>query len=304
MTRKKSIGLALGSGAARGWSHIGLLQVLDEAGIRPDIICGTSMGALVGAAYASGRLAAIGEWAMAADWRTVASLVDINLMEGGLVEGARIVDWMGTLDLPANIEDTALPFAAVATDLTTGREVWLRSGALARALRASISMPGVFSPVLLDGQWLVDGGLVNPVPVSLCRAMGADVIIAVELNENVLGRSLVEDPLEERPASPQGETANNMMDLLATLPRSLQMQASRFNLFRSRSPGYFDVLANALYIMQDHITRSRLAGEPPHVLISPRVAELGLMDFHSAAAAIEAGRQAAQLALPVIEAKL
>ncbi|RDE10413.1 patatin-like phospholipase RssA [Pelagibacterium lacus] len=303
MATKKSVGLVLGSGAARGWSHIGLLEVLDEAGIKPDIICGTSMGALVGAAYASGRLAEIKDWAMAADWRTVASLVDVNLMEGGLVAGSRIVNWMGTLSLAANIEDTAIPFAAVATDLTTGREVWLRSGALAPALRASISLPGIFSPVLLDGQWLVDGALVNPVPVSLCRAMGADTIIAVDMNEDVLGRSLVEE-LPERPISTEEQTAGNMMDLLASLPRSLQRQASNFNLFKSRTPGYFDVLSNALNIMQDHITRSRLAGEPPHVLVSPRVAEIGLMDFHCAATAIAAGRQAAELALPVIEAKL
>jgi NTE family protein len=299
--KKKRIGLALGSGAARGWAHIGLLEVLDEAGIKPDVICGTSMGALIGAAYACGRLAAVKGWALAADWRTVAGMVDINLSAGGLVEGARIMAWVDTLEFVADIEQTPIPFGAVATDLTTGREVWLRSGPLATALRASISMPGVFSPVLVEGQWLVDGGLVNPVPVSLCRAMDADVIIAVNLHEDVLGRPLVEEPA----APPEDRQAgNNMMDLLASLPRSLRLQASNFNLFRSQAPGYFDVLANALNIMQDHITRSRLAGEPPHVLISPRVAAMGLMEFHSAAAAIEAGRLAAELALPVIEAKL
>jgi len=195
MAKARRVGLALGSGAARGWSHIGLLEVLDEAGIKADVIGGTSMGALVGAAYASGRLAALKEWALAADWRTVTAMVDINLTAGGLVEGARIVRWLEALELVADIEETAIPFGAVATDLTTGREVWLRSGATATALRASIGMPGIFSPVLVGDQWLVDGGLVNPIPVSLCRAMGADIIIAVNLNEDVLSRPLVEEPL-------------------------------------------------------------------------------------------------------------
>jgi len=301
MVKGKRIGLALSSGAARGWSQIGLLEVLDEAGFKPDVICGTSMGAIVGAASACGRLAALKEWALAVDWRTVTGMVDINLSHGGLVEGGHVVDWLGSLDLVANVEDTPVPFGAVATDITTGGEVWLRSGPMGSTLRASISMPGIFSPVQVDGQWLVDGGLVNPIPVSLCRAMGADIIIAVNLNEDLLGRHPAGMPHEPPALVPP--PLKNMIDLLGSLPWALNRQMTGINLFGGETPGYFEVLTNAIYIMQDHITRSRLAGEPPHVLLSPRVADLGLMDFHHAAAFIEAGRSAAELALPLIESK-
>lgn len=301
--RKPKIGLALGSGAARGWAHVGVIEVLVEAGIEIDIICGTSMGALVGGVHASGQLPALRDWALKADRRVVASLVDLGLLAGGLVDGVKIVDWLGGLRIAPRIEDLPLPFAAVATDLSSGREVWLREGALDRAIRASISMPGIFSPVEIDGEWLVDGGLVNPVPVSVCRAMGADLIIAVNLNEDLLGRRLV--PEVVAPAAPAPKPTN-WLDMVKTVPAALKTQMAGFRLFgqAGAAPGYFDVLANSLDIMQDHITRSRLAGEPPHVLILPRVVDIGTMDFHRAAEAIAEGRAAAERALPVIEAKL
>ncbi len=304
--RKPTIGLALGSGAARGWAHVGVLDALVEAGIKPEIIAGTSMGALVGGAYASGRHDALRDWAMALDRRIVASLVDVGFLAGGLVDGVRIVDWLNNpIKIAARIEDLKMPFAAVATDLSSGREVWLRQGKLDRAIRASISMPGIFSPVEIDDEWLVDGGLVNPIPVSLCRAMGADFIIAVNLNEDLLGRRVIpEVAVMPDPVEPQ--KAVNWLDMVKTMPASMAAQMSSFKLFGNAgtAPGYFDVLGNALNIMQDHITRSRLAGEPPHALILPRVVDIGLMDFHRATEAIEEGRAATERVLPVIEAKL
>jgi len=301
--RKPKIGLALGSGAARGWAHVGVLEALVEAGIRPDIVCGTSMGALVGGIYASGRLEALRDWAMSADRRVVASLIDVGFLSGGLVDGVRIVDWLGGLAIARAIEELPLPFAAVATDLASGREIWLREGPLDRAIRASISLPGIFSPVEWNGDWLVDGGLVNPVPVSVCRALGADFIIAVNLNEDLLGRRLV--PETPPPAVPP-HRAENWVEMVKTMPAALAAQMANFRLFGNGSPtpGYFDVLANALNIMQDHITRSRLAGEPPHVLVLPRVVEIGIMDFHRAGEAIAEGRAAVERVLPIIEAKL
>lgn len=211
---KPKIGLALGGGAARGWSHIGVIEALTQAGIKPDIVCGTSMGALVGGVYASGRLAALHDWALKADRRIVTSLVDVAFMAGGLIDGVRIVEWLGKLEIAKAIEDLKIPYGAVATDVTTGREMWLRSGALDRAIRASIAMPGIFSPIQIDDVWMVDGGLVNPVPVSLCRAMGADFVIAVNVNEDLLGRRLVPEPSPEvdlpKPA--------NLMELLKAAP--------------------------------------------------------------------------------------
>lgn len=303
---KPVIALALGSGGARGWAHIGVIEVLTEARIKPDIICGTSMGALVGAVHASGQLEALRDWAVGADWRVVASMVDVGMRAGGLVDGVRIVNWLAGLGLAETIEDLPLPFGAVATDISTGREIWLRSGKLTQAVRASIGMPGVFSPVSLDGRWLSDGGLVNPVPVSLARAMGADFIIAVNLNEDVLGRRLVHEAVDaaavaDVPAKPSG-----FIGMVRAIPASVQASMANLRLFGSApgTPAYFDVLANAIDIMQDHITRSRLAGEPPHVMVLPRVVDLEVMDFHRAKEAIAEGRAAAERVIPIIEAKL
>jgi len=299
---KTSIALALGSGAARGWAHIGVIDGLAEAGIVPDIICGTSMGALVGAVHASGRLEALRDWALGADWRAIAAMVDVNVLAGGLVDGANIVHWLTGLGLPETIADLPLPFAAVATDITSGREIWLRSGPLAAAVRASIGMPGLFSPTNIDGHWLADGGLVNPVPVSLCRAMGADYIIAVNLNDELSGRPLVSEAEPPHAAPPRPDS---LLGLIRSIPASVQAQMSSLRFFgASHTPGYFDVLANSIDIMQNHITRSRLAGEPPHAMILPAVSGIGLLEFHRAAEAIAAGRAAVERSLPAIEARL
>ena len=155
---KTRIALALGSGAARGWAHIGVIDVLAEAGIVPDIICGTSMGALVGAVHAGGQLDGLRDWAVGADWRSVASMVDINLLAGGLVDGMHIVKWLSGLGLPELIEDLKIPFAAVATDISSGREIWLKSGPLASAVRASIGM-STRSRFHCAGRWTLTSSL-------------------------------------------------------------------------------------------------------------------------------------------------
>jgi NTE family protein len=298
------VGLALGSGGARGWAHIGVIDALAEAGVVPDVVCGTSMGALVGAVYAAGRLDTLRDWASRLDRRVVASLVDINVLSGGLVDGTRIVEWLSTLGLPDTIEALPVPFGAVATDLTNGREVWLQSGPLARSIRASISIPGVFSPVDLDHRWLVDGGLVNPVPVSLCRAMGADFTIAVNLNEGILGRRLTRH--EEEPAETAEPPKNGgFLEMVTSMPEAARLMARNVHFFGSgATPGYFDVLSNALNIMQDQIARSRMAGEPPHATVTPLVIDIDILDFHRSTEAIKAGRTATQAAIPAIKAKL
>ena len=182
------IGLALGSGSARGWSHIGIIDALAEAGIEPDIVCGCSIGALVGAAYVAGELPALRDFAQSLTWREMARMLDVRLSGGGLIGGQEIVAFLRKLKISAPIASYGKPFAAVATDLQTGREIWLREGPIEEAVRASISMPGILSPARHAGRWLVDGGLVNPVPVSVCRALGADVVIAVNLNGDLVGR--------------------------------------------------------------------------------------------------------------------
>ncbi len=298
------IGLALGSGAARGWAHIGIIDSLIAAGIEPEIICGTSIGALVGAAFVAGRLKELRRWAETASWREIIGLIDIRLSGGGLIEGKQVIEFLRRLGIEAPIESYAKRYVAVATNLSSGREVWLQSGPSYEAVRASIALPGLFSPVRIDGNWLLDGGLVNPVPVSVCRALGADVIIAVNLNGDLLGRRF-----ESKPNTPadvtKGLASNELLGrMLNQFPAAAREPAMQFVLRLlpqgPSSPGYFDVLANSINIMQDHITRTRLAGEPPHVLLSPRLRDIGLMEFNRAKEAIAEGRACVEYALPLL----
>ncbi len=301
--KRPRLGLALGSGSARGWSHIGVIEALTAAGIEPDIVCGTSIGALVGAAYLAGRLDALRQWAEATTWRKFIGMMDVGLSGGGLIDGKEVVKFLRGIGVTGAIEDLARPYAAVATDLASGREVWFQSGPVLDAVRASIAIPGILSPVRHKGQWLLDGGLVNPVPVSLCRALGADVIIAVNLNGDQLGRwKKQEKPVAAAPA-PERASPESFTRMLAQLPAALGDQLTQIAprlLAQGGAPGYFDVLTGAIDIMQDQITRSRLAGEPPHVMLMPRLRGVGLMDYHRGSEAIAAGRAAVADALPAI----
>ncbi|WP_310633558.1 patatin-like phospholipase family protein [Paraburkholderia sp.] len=188
--RARRVGLVLGGGAARGWAHIGAIRALEEAGIKPDVVCGTSIGALVGAVYANGDLDWLEDWVGKLTWQTVVRLLDLRF-SGGLLGGRKVIDLFAKQFNGRAIDDLKMPFAAVATELDTGREVWLREGGVVDAVRASIAIPGIFTPIWHDGVWLVDGGLSNPVPVSAARAMRADTVIAIDLNHDILnGRDL------------------------------------------------------------------------------------------------------------------
>jgi NTE family protein len=295
------IGLALGSGSARGWSHIGVIEALHKSGIEPDIVCGASIGSLVGAAYVSNQLAALKQFAETLTWPKIVSLLDVRMSGGGLISGKQIVELLRKLKIDSAIEQCAKPYAAIATDLDSGREIWLREGPIETAVRASIALPGIFSPVLHGDHWLVDGGLVNPVPVSACRALGADIVIAVDLNGDIV------EPFERRSARALGKTPippEFLQRLINQIPSGFREQAAAIapKLLRAAptSPGYFDVLANSINIMQDQITRSRLAGEPPHVMLMPRLRDIGLMEFHRAPEAIAEGHACVEQALPAL----
>jgi len=304
MARHPCIGIALGSGSARGWAHIGVLETLSAAGIEPEIVCGSSIGALVGAAYVAGRLRELTLWAEAVTWREIVGLLDVRLAGGGLIDGKLIVEFLRGLKIGGPIESYDKRFAAVATDLASGREVWLQTGPIEEAVRASISLPGILRPAQIDDRWLVDGGLVNPVPVSVCRALGAEVIIAVNLNGDVVGRRF--EDIVGLAGKESGDRAREEIigRLLAQIPAGIREQVKRVapKLLRptASTPGYFDVLANSINIMQDQITRTRLAGEPPHVLLVPRLQRLGLLQFNRAKEAIAEGRAAAEQALPAL----
>jgi NTE family protein len=289
------VGLALGSGSARGWAHLGVIRGLQETGVQLDLVCGTSIGALVGAAFAAGELDRFEDWVERLRLAEVMSFLDPTLA-GGLLKGERLMDYFRRNFMDRPIESLALPFGAVATALRTGAEIWLRAGSTVDAVRASIALPVLFTPVARDGALLVDGGLVNPVPVSLARAMGAEVVIAVDLNSDLLGRHL-EPAGRAPPAAEPPPSTGEISELL----RKLQARIGALMPEREDAPpqpSLFDVLASSINVMQVRISRSRMAGDPPDVVIAPRVAHLALLDFHRGAEAIEAGRRAVELALP------
>jgi NTE family protein len=292
------IGLALGSGVARGWAHIGILRAFQRAGIAIDVLCGTSMGALVGGVFLGERLDELEEWARALNKFRLTRLFDFQFGHGGLIAGRRIVEMFHPELRERLIESLPVRFACVATELGTGHEVWLQKGSLIDAMRASYALPGIFSPVLVDGRWLLDGALVNPIPVSVCRALGARLVVAVNLNTGAFGEGVAtgpEDPATETEPLEGGGNGNGSPG--STFLRQLFSRANS-------EPSLLTVMESALNIMQDRLTRSRLAGEPPDVTIAPRVAQIGLLQFDRAAEAIAAGERATEEALPAIEEAL
>ena len=305
--RPPRIGLALGSGSARGWAHIGVLRTLMEAGIRPDVVCGASVGAIVGAAYATDQLDRFEDWVRGMDRRAVVSFMDFNL-SGGMLKGEKLVRFLRRHfdDRPIEALDTC--FGAVATALQTGDEVWLRRGPVTEAVRASFALPGLFTPVWHRGRLLVDGGLVNPVPVSLARALGAEVVIAVDLNSDMLGKYLRSAPIEAE-APPRSAWLQSLQQSLgAWWPRggAAEGEAEAPPAVDQRLPplpSLLDVVASSIHVMQVRITRSRMAGDPPEAVIAPRLGHLGVLDFHRADEAIAAGRAAAEEVLPLLRAR-
>lgn len=290
---KPRVGLALGSGAARGWAHIGVIRALAQHDIRPDIVCGTSIGALVGAALASKDLERLERWVRSLTWQKVIGYFDFS-MSGGLIKGERLFSFFREHAPDLDFAKLSLRFGAVATELASGRETWLQEGSVFDAVRASISLPGLFTPVDYEGKLLVDGGLVNPVPVSMCRALGADVVIAVDLNTDLLAVA------HERRTAPPVISDNPDTDEASLFERMQARLASALALENRDhdTPSMIDVVTASINIMQIRITRSRLAGEPADSLITPRLAHFALLDFHRAAEAIEEGERATQRVIP------
>jgi NTE family protein len=311
---RPSIGLVLGSGAARGWAHIGVIHELADIGIRPDMVVGSSVGAVVGGAYASGNLEDFEEWISGLRRVDIIRLLDAKMTGGGFLQGNALMKAIEKRVGNPNIEDLDIPYACVATELSTGREVWLREGSLLDACRASIALPGMFAPSRYKpDRLMVDGGLVNPVPVSVARAMGAEMVIAVNLNGDLIGRHFfvhsdetdTSDEESERELSAIEEqdsvVANWAARMKAGFGVRLDSYISSLRLKESPDPGLFDVIAGAVDIMQDRITRSRMAGEPPDVHITPRLSHIGLMDFDRSRESIEEGRAATRRRMPELE---
>ena len=295
---RPTIGLALGGGAARGFAHIGVMRTLEAHGIVPDVIVGTSIGAVVGGCYAGRQLDSLEQWARSLNVRSVLSYLDISLSGSGLIRGGHLAKQLETALTDSRVEDLPIRFAAIATEFNTGHEIWLTRGRLAEALRASYALPGIFPPVLIGGRWLVDGALVNPVPVSAARAFGARLVIAVNLNSDLFGRGTI--------ISDHGSDASDDAAQEAAKPNGLrglfggERSLRRQFLGRRGRPGIPTVMVEAFNVMQDRITRARLAGDPPDVLISPRLGPVGWFDFHRAAQAIAIGSEATEKAIEAV----
>lgn len=293
--RPVQVGIALGSGSARGWAHIGILRTLAERGIRPDVVAGASIGSLVGAAYASGQLDVLESWALGLSRVDVWKLLDTTIRRGGMMSGNRLMRAVREQIADRAIQDLPVPFAAVATELDTGVEVWLREGSMLDAVRASSGIPGMFTPTWYQDRWLIDGGVVNPVPVSTCRALGADYVIAINLNKHLqafTGRRRYPPPPDEPEEVHEEESDEEGRAGLERLTGLVHDLVDSFKAVRGSEPGLFDVVGASIAIMQDRITRSRMVGDPPDVVIEPDIADLELMDFHRAGEAIALGRDA------------
>ncbi|MCW8873906.1 MAG: patatin-like phospholipase family protein [Xanthomonadales bacterium] len=302
--KKPTIALVLGGGAARGWAHIGVIHELAKMGVKPDMVIGTSVGSIVGGAYASGNLEQFEEWISGLGRVDIIRLLDAKMTGGGFLQGNSLMAAIKKRIGDPRIEDLDIPFACVATELGTGREIWLREGSLLDACRASIALPGMFAPSRMkEDKLLLDGGLVNPVPVSLARAMGGDVVIAVNLNGDLIGRHFfihsgdeISDEECDRALAEIEEKDTVIAKWAAKMKTGfgvrLDSYISSLRKKESPDPGLFDVIAGSIDIMQDRITRSRMAGEPPDIHITPLLSHVGLMEFDRAKESIREGREA------------
>ena len=303
MSSAPRIGLALGSGLARGFAHIGVVRALKRHGIVPTILSGTSMGALIGGAYLAGKLDNVEEWAYSLNRSKVMSYLDFSRGiisgGGGMIGGEKLVKLMLDNFGEVRVEDLADPYVAISTDLVTGHEVWMRKGRLVDVMRASFSVPGIFPPVSVNGRWLIDGALTNPVPVSACTAIGARMTIAVNVNGDIIGK--VKHPGDKIPTVAGFDLLN-----AEGSPQVEEVKKSGLlnRIFRRETdhPSVFGVMVSSLNIVQDRLSRSRLAGDPPDVLIVPRIGHIGLLEFDRAEELIAEGEAAVERAVPDIKA--
>ena len=293
-----TIGLALGSGSSRGWAHIGIISELAKLGIEPDIVCGTSVGAMVGAAYAKGNLEKLEVWACSVTKLDVARFLNINTSMTGFVHTERFHAYLNENIASDDdiIEDLPKTYAAVSTDLESGREVWLTQGSIIQAVWSSMALPGLFPAIRNDHRWLIDGGLVNPVPVSVCRALGADIVIAVNLNGDIVGKHL-EKPIPEKNSN------NRITEKISELVKEYTNLSffDEDNEDKERPPSLLNAIAASVNITQDRITRSRMAGDPPEILFSPKLSDIGLLELYRAEEAIMEGRRCVQRKIPELK---
>ncbi|MGH1378368.1 MAG: patatin-like phospholipase family protein [Alphaproteobacteria bacterium] len=300
---QSGLGLALGGGMARGFAHIGVLRALNRHDIYPTIIAGTSIGAVVGGCYLAGKLDDLEEWGRSLNRFKILSYLDFRVRSAGLVGGKRLRDTLQQHFDGMVIEDLPHSYVAIATDLLTGHEVWLRRGDIMDAMTASFALPGIFPPVNMDERNLVDGALVNPCPISPCQAMGARMTIAIDLNTDLIGKAAKPGDGYQTVA---GFDIFDNKDVPPEEQKKFKSSSLSRRLFRreNNDPSLFGVMVSGLGILQDRLTRSRLAGEPPDIHIKPPVGHIGLLEFEKCQELIELGEEAAEKAIPEIKAAM
>lgn len=331
-TMTKKIGLALGSGGARGWAHIGAIRALEEAGIKINYIAGTSIGAFVGGIYAVNQLDDLEAFVTEIDWKTIISLLDVEFPTRGLLDGDKIYDLIDSFVIDCNLEETSIPFHCVATDLLTQKAIVLKTGSMVDAVRASISIPGVFTPFKREESYLVDGGVINPVPVDVVKAMGSDIVLAINLNfpyflppveteeakqvnqETDLENKEILSEIKRSQASDQEtqgtriELLNNLKSRYAAVQETLAEKVNNWlpdqNEDEARTPNIFDVIGSAINIMEQQVTQINLQVHQPDILLQPRLSQYGIFDFHQADALMKEGYRCVKEALPEIEDQL
>ncbi len=292
MYKHKKIGLVLGSGSARGWAHIGAIEAIEEAGIPIHCVAGTSIGAFVGAVYATGDLASLKEFALQMDWKKVISYFDVVFPKSGFMDGKKVHELFSIHTDAKTFDDFKIPVKMIATELKTGKKVVIDSGNIIEGIRASMSVPGIFTPVKQEGKWLVDGGLVDPIPVSAVRNMGADFVIAVDLNSDLISHDYKPTKRSSKEKMPSKKRNELMMRISAQYNSAGKAVKSHFNRWfasPAKSPNIIDVMGTSLGIMQEQISRINLAIDPPDILIQPRLGNLKMFDFDQAERSIYEG---------------
>lgn len=300
MSRK--IGLALGSGASRGWAHIGVIEALEEAGIHPDFMAGTSIGAYVGAVCAADGLQRIKDFALDMDWKKVIAYVDLVFPRSGFLDGRKVTDMLPELMQVEAFEELKIPFAVVATDMKNGEEVVFKSGKITPAVRASISVPGILIPVHYQDRWLIDGGVVNPLPVDVVRGMGADIVIAVDLNSEKISakdreESKAQDDINQFLEKNSSALLKNLKKQYGTAGKKISQKIDAWFSTEEKAPRVIEVTSRALYILERSVTKANLKLHKPDILIQPKLGHLDMFDFHEAASAIKEGNKSTQQVL-------
>ena len=301
----KTLGLALGSGGARGWAHIGVIKALDKAEIPISYIAGSSIGAFVGGVCAAGEINALEAFVRELDWKIMLSYFDLVFPKQGLLDGNKIYDLLTEHIKNLKIEEAQIPFCCVATNLISGQEVRLRSGLMADAIRASISMPGVFTPFRKNEMYLGDGGIVNPVPVNVVREMGADIVLAVNLNHNYLAEAIVNSDLEEILLEEKIPETKVELEIVTAIRAQYNILTEKFksklDQWSSQEDpqiNIFDILGTTINIMEQKVTRLNLEIDVPEMLLEPDLSKFGIFDFHQADLIIEEGYQKTRRCIP------